>query len=110
MIIRVLVKRTNPIPYTPRTVFARVFVAIPTDMGECNQIYWYERIIMEKISSIFIGNIYGHKDAYAGAVFSVQGLCPAIKANSGGNTQPMIVMRDVVGDIVRNNDNNKTTN
>lgn len=48
-------------------------------------------------SSIFIGNIYGHKDAYAGAVFGVQGLCPAIKANSGGNTQPMIV--------VRNNDN-----
>lgn len=49
---------------------------------------------MKKISSIFIGNIYGHKDAYAGAVFGVQGLCPAIKANSGGNTQPMIVVRD----------------
>ena len=48
--------------------------------------------LMEKISSIFIGNIYGHKDAYAGAVFGVQGLCPAIKANSGGNTQPMIVV------------------
>lgn len=45
-------------------------------------------------SSIFIGNIYGHKDAYAGAVFGVQGLCPAIKANSGGNTQPIIVVRD----------------
>jgi len=49
---------------------------------------------MEKISSIFIGNIYGHKDAYAGAVFGVQGLCPAIKANSGGNTQPIIVVKD----------------
>ena len=45
------------------------------------------------ISSIFIGNIYGHKDAYAGAVFAVYGLCPAIKANSGGNTQPMIVVK-----------------
>ena len=57
---------------------------------------------MEKISSIFIGNIYGHKDAYAGAVFGVQGLCPAIKANSGGNTQPIIVVRD--------NDNNTAIN
>lgn len=45
-------------------------------------------------SSIFIGNIYPkHHDGYAGAVFSVNGQCPAIKANSGGNSQPMIVVR-----------------
>ena len=43
--------------------------------------------------SIFLGNFYGKHDAYAGAVFSVNGLSPAIKANSGGNTQPMVVVK-----------------
>lgn len=44
-------------------------------------------------NAIFIGNIYGSKDGYAGAVFSINGPCPTIKANSGGNSQPMIVVR-----------------
>ncbi len=57
---------------------------------------------MEKLSSIFIGSIYGYKDSYDGAVFSVSGLCPAIKANQGCNSKPMIV--------VKGNDNSKTTN
>lgn len=43
-------------------------------------------------SGIFIGNIYGSKDGYAGAVFSVSGVCPTIKANSGGNSQPLVVV------------------
>ena len=44
--------------------------------------------------SIFLGNIYpGHHDGYAGAVFAVNGMCPAIKANSGGNSQPIIVVK-----------------
>lgn len=52
---------------------------------------------MKKIthSGIFIGNIYGSKDGYAGAVFSVAGVCPTIKANSGGNSQPMIVVANI---------------
>lgn len=60
--------------------------------------------LMEKISSIFIGNIYGHKDAYAGAVFSVQGMCPAIKANSGGNREPIVIIKEVDIDNNRRKD------
>ena len=45
-------------------------------------------------NSIFLGNIYnGKHDGYAGAVFSVNGICPTIKANSGGNSQPIVVIK-----------------
>lgn len=40
-----------------------------------------------------IGNIYGFDGGnYAGNVYAKDGLCPAIRANSGGNTQPMIIV------------------
>lgn len=40
-----------------------------------------------------IGNIYGFNGGnYAGNVYAKDGLCPAIRANSGGNTQPMIIV------------------
>lgn len=40
-----------------------------------------------------IGNIYGFDGGnYAGNVYEKNGLCPAIRANSGGNTQPMIIV------------------
>lgn len=45
-----------------------------------------------------IGNIYGFDGGnYAGNVYDKNGLCPAIRANSGGNTQPMIIMSKPAG-------------
>lgn len=44
-------------------------------------------------NSIYLGNIYKSKDGYAGAVFAINAPCPTIKANSGGNSQPMIITR-----------------
>lgn len=49
-----------------------------------------------------IGNIYGFDGGnYAGNVYEKDGLCPAIRANSGGNTQPMIIVRDTPGGVLR---------
>ncbi|MBD5464079.1 MAG: hypothetical protein HDR24_13675 [Lachnospiraceae bacterium] len=45
-----------------------------------------------------IGNIYGFDGGnYAGNVYEKEGLCPAIRANSGGNTQPMIIVPEPAG-------------
>ncbi len=45
-----------------------------------------------------IGNIYGFDGGnYAGNVYAKDGLCPAIRANSGGNTQPMIIVTAPLG-------------
>ena len=45
-----------------------------------------------------IGNIYGFDGGnYAGNVYEKDGLCPVIRANSGGNTQPMIIVPDPAG-------------
>lgn len=45
-----------------------------------------------------IGNIYGFDGGnYAGNVYDKDGLCPAIRANSGGNTQPMIIIPKPAG-------------
>lgn len=40
-----------------------------------------------------IGNIYGFDGGnYAGNVYDKDGISPTIRANSGGNTQPMIIV------------------
>ena len=45
-----------------------------------------------------IGNIYGFDGGnYAGNVYEKEGLCPTIRANSGGNTQPMIIVSEFAG-------------
>lgn len=42
-----------------------------------------------------LGNIYGNfSTGYAGTVFGINGICQTIKANSGGNTQPNIIVRE----------------
>lgn len=49
-----------------------------------------------------IGNIYGFDGGnYAGNVCEKDGLCPAIRANSGGNTQPMIIVPESAGGVLR---------
>ncbi len=49
-----------------------------------------------------IGNIYGFDGGnYAGNVYAKDGLCPAIRANSGGNTQPMIIVTAPLGGVLR---------
>ena len=46
---------------------------------------------------IWLGNIYGnYSTGYAGTVFGVNGVCQTIKANSGGNTQPNVVVKYVI--------------
>lgn len=46
---------------------------------------------------IWLGNIYGDfSTGYAGTVFGVNGLCQSIKANSGGNSQPNIIMKEKI--------------
>jgi len=57
-------------------------------------------------NSIYLGNIYKSKDGYAGAVFAINAPCPTIKANSGGNSQPMFITRkkNVIASSVKNND------
>jgi len=44
----------------------------------------------------YLGNLYGEHihSGYAGAVFDGGGYCPTITAISGGNRQPMIVVRN----------------
>lgn len=54
---------------------------------------------MKKIDDdiIWLGNIYGnYSTGYAGTVFGVNGICQTIKANSGGNTQPNVVVKYVI--------------
>lgn len=49
-----------------------------------------------------LGNIYGFDGGnYAGNVYEKEGLCPAIRANSGGNTQPMIIVSGFAGGVLR---------
>lgn len=44
---------------------------------------------------IWLGNIYGnYSTGYAGTIFGVNGICQTIKANSGGNTQPNIIVKN----------------
>ncbi len=55
-----------------------------------------------------IGNIYGFEGGnYAGNVYGKEGLCPTIRANSGGNTQPMIIVSDFAGGGTANIRKNK---
>ncbi|MDE5938488.1 MAG: hypothetical protein K2H37_05365 [Lachnospiraceae bacterium] len=50
-----------------------------------------------------IGNIYGFDGGnYAGNVYAKDGLCPVIRANSGGNTQPMIIVTAPLGGGIAN--------
>lgn len=35
-------------------------------------------------TKIYLGNFYGQKDSYDGAVFDPKGLCPSIRARMGG--------------------------
>lgn len=55
-------------------------------------------LVRYKINSdiVWLGNIYGNfSTGYAGTVFGVNGVSQTIKANSGGNSQPNIVVKDV---------------
>ena len=38
----------------------------------------------EDKTKIYLGNFYGYKDGYDGAVFSAKGIAPTLKANMGG--------------------------
>lgn len=40
----------------------------------------------------FLGNIYGHGQGYAGAVFDKKGVCPTLTTMQGGNRQPMVII------------------
>lgn len=48
-----------------------------------------------------LGNIYGFSGgSYAGNVYSQDGMCPALNSATGGNRQPMIVVRKLQSTIV----------
>ena len=38
----------------------------------------------EDKTKIYLGNFYGYKDCYDGAVFSAKGIAPTLKAKMGG--------------------------
>lgn len=47
-----------------------------------------------------IGNIYGHSGGnFGGNAYDKKGIAPALRAHSGGNTEPMIIERKIIGGI-----------
>lgn len=47
-----------------------------------------------------IGNIYGHSGGnFAGNVYDRKGTAPALRAHSGGNTEPMIMEHRAIGGV-----------
>lgn len=47
-----------------------------------------------------IGNIYGHSGGnFGGNVYDKKGIAPALRAHSGGDTEPMIIERKIMGGI-----------
>lgn len=50
-----------------------------------------------------IGNIYGHSGGnFAGNVYDRKGIAPALRAHSGGDTEPMIIERKALGGVYCN--------
>ena len=51
---------------------------------------------VETNNKIYLGNIYGDHihDGYAGAVFDIRGLAPALTTCQGGGREPHIVVHE----------------
>ena len=51
---------------------------------------------MNTNTKIYLGNIHGHHihDGYAGAVFDIRGLAPALTTCQGGGREPHIVVEE----------------
>lgn len=41
---------------------------------------------------MFLGSMYGHGAGYAGALWDLNDVCPALMTMQGGNRQPLIIM------------------
>lgn len=46
----------------------------------------------EYSKTIFVGSLYDKGPGFAGAVFSVKGLCPTLTTMQGGERQPHIIV------------------
>lgn len=47
--------------------------------------------------AIFLGSLYGNGTGFAGCVYSLKGICPALTTMQGGGREPHILVKNDTG-------------